>query len=429
MLIFPPSRLHIDHWLKQCVHFGFYAVGAVIFVFLLFYFIYPWTKEETVLKEMELTQKKGKELFSYEAIGSGALALYPRHALGWVSRLTDELSLVSYNSRPDIYTKEAKILLALKNGKEYQILASGETLYLKESEMGKGLLSSDTSSNLWIKPLLLDNGSVLIEAGREYAAAGEERGQFLLSQQGGSPARFTFAQQVFAKELKSARSFHQDLLIQSYGGREYASWRDKVVLEFTTNSRTYACFVSSGDYLLYQAGEWRVVPLDELHKDLPIARVKTISSKAVEIQAWDETGFSPVQVTIEMEKPPRLQLKPEAMPSGMRLRNGTQISCAFGKRRMIIRSGDWLLKTNTGWRNLRRSEEIDHCLHHRLKGELFIFDAIEKEQGRYVMKGHLFDETRTQVQNLSLPIDIDKTQNKASRKRKSIFSTKEQKAV
>jgi hypothetical protein len=55
-----------------------------------------------------------------------------------------------------------------------------------------------------------------------------------------------------------------------------------------------------------------------------------------------------------------------------------------------------------------------------LRGELFIFDSLEKEQGRMVMKGHLFDETRTVVQPLALPIDSEKPQGKSSRKRKPL---------
>ena len=101
-------------------------------------------------------------------------------------------------------------------------------------------------------------------------------------------------------------------------------------------------------------------------------------------------GFSPLQLNVEMDRQARLQLKPEAMPSKVRLRSASQVSCALGKRRVIIKQGDWLLKTQTGWRNLRRNEEIELYLNHRLKGELLIFDGIEQEQGRSVMKGNLF---------------------------------------
>jgi hypothetical protein len=433
VLIFSPTKLHIDRWLHKSTRIAACALGMLALALGLFFIAYPWNSRETDAANREMKQKNAGALFAYEAIGSGGLALHPRHALGWVSRLADELALIAYNSRPDIESKNAKMLLSLKNGKELLTLSNGRTLFLKEAQQGKGLSSSETATGLWVKPILLENGAVLIETGRKLVSkegkSGEEKGEFIVAPQGGIPARYNPTQQGFIKELKSGRSFPQDLLIQKYGGREYSPWREKAVFEMTRGSSSYACFVSSGDYLVYEEGEWRVVPFEELKKDQPIAHVKSISGKGLEIEAWDETGFYPLQVTIETEKPGRFQLKPDAMPSGIRIRSGTQVSCAFGKRRVILKQGDWLLKTTTGWRNLRRAEEIEQYLHHRIKGELLIFDSIEKEQGRLVMKGNIFDETRTQIQPFSLPIDGDKSPGKTTRKRKPISPNPERRAA
>ncbi len=425
MLILPSITIPVDRWLKQSTHLaaGFFSILGVALI--LFFIFDPLHKKETSLSG-GTSQKAGRFIFPYEAIGSGGLALHPRHALGWISRLADEVVLIAYNSRPDVESKDAKILISLKNGKEQLTLSNGRTIFLKESEQGKGLHSSEEATGLWAKPILLDNGAVLIEAGRKFVSqdghTGEEKGQFMIAGQRGVPSRHNSANQSFAKELKSGRGFSHDLLMQEYGGREYAAWREKGVIELSHSHSTYACFVSPGDYLLYDQGEWRVCSFEELKMDHPIAQVKAISGKTIEIEAWDETGLCPFQFKIEMEKQGLSQLKAEMMPSAIRLRSGTQVSCAFGKRHMILKQGDWLLKTSTGWRKLRRSEEIEHYLHHRLKGELLIFDGIAKEQGRIVMKGHLFDETRTHMQPLALPIEADKAQGKASRKRKPIFS-------
>jgi hypothetical protein len=416
--------MHVDRWLKQGTHLAAILLSCLGIVLLLLFIFYPLRGREGAIPG-GATQKTGRFIFPYEAIGSGGLALHPRHALGWVSRLADELVLITYNSRPDVESKDAEILISLKNGKEQLNLSNGQMIYLKESEQGKGLRSSEEAASLWAKPILLENGTVLIEAGRRLTSKngqmGEEKGQFIIAGQGGIPNRYNPASQLFAKELKSGRSFSHDLLIQKYGGREYDSWREKAVIELSHGNSSYACFVSPGDYLLYDEEEWRICSFEDLKTDRPIAHIKAISGEIMNIEAWDETGLFPLEFKIEMEKQDRFQIKPEMMPSAIRLRNGTQVSCTFGKRRVILKQGDWLLKTSTGWRNLRRTEEIEHYLHHRLKGELFIFDAIEKEQGRFIMKGHLFDENRTQMQPLTLPIEADKNPAKASRKRKPIF--------
>ncbi len=424
MLIIPPKRLHIDRWLKEGARIAAVSLCAVFLGLSLFYFVYRWNSNGFETQGSMSLHKGGKALFPYETIGSGALALHPRYAFGWVSRLAEELALIAYNSRPDIDPAQVKILVSLKNGKEQLTLPNGRSLYLKESEKGKGLLSSEVATALWIKPILLDNGAVLVEAGRKLVSKegkeGEEKGQFIISQQGGVPASYNPGKQEYVSQLKAARGFTHDLLIQKYGGREYSPWKDKSVLELSSGSSTYGFFVTPGDYMIYDEGEWRVAHREGLKNDCPIAYIRAISGKSIDIEMWDEMGFCPLQLNVEMDRQARLQLKAEAMPSKVRLRSGTQVSCALGKRRVIIRQGDWLLKTQTGWRNLRRNEEIELYLNHRLKGELLIFDGIEQEQGCPVMKGNLFDETRTQVTPFALPIDSDKSQGKTSRKRKPL---------
>lgn len=432
MLIFSSSTFQIDRLLEHSARLSMLALGILSFLLLSLFFFYPFSSKESLNREIEGGKKNGT-LFAYEAIGTGGLALHPRHALGWVSRLADELTLLAYNSRPDAISKEVKLLISLKHGKELLQLPNGKAFYLKENAQGKGLSLSNETTGLWIKPILLENGAVLMEARRKFILnedrESEEKGEFVLAPQGGVPAQYHPLQQPFIQELKQAHGFSQDLLIQKYGDREYASWRDKAILELTHGTETYACFLSSGDFLSYEEGEWRIKSLKELKSDQPVAHVKTASSRGVELEVWDETGFSPLIVKIEVEKPVRFQFKPELLPTKIRLRNTHAVSCAFGKRRIILKKGDWLLKTPTGWRNLRRAEEIERYLHHRLKGELFIFDTIEKEQGRQVMKGNLFDETRTQSQPISLTIESEKAPGKASRKRKPISANSERRAA
>ena len=47
-------------------------------------------------------------------------------------------------------------------------------------------------------------------------------------------------------------------------------------------------------------------------------------------------------------------------------------------------------------------------MQHKVKGELFIFDGIEKELNQILLKGHMFDEMRTQIQPISIPILTEK---------------------
>jgi hypothetical protein len=94
----------------------------------------------------------------------------------------------------------------------------------------------------------------------------------------------------------------------------------------------------------------------------------------------------------------------------------------LNKRRIILKEGDWLIRSAKGWRIIKKSEEVEDYINHKLRGDLFIFDKLEKEHGKLVVKGHLFDEMRTNKQTMSIPIVSEKKRDtKIQKKRKSRF--------
>ena len=108
------------------------------------------------------------------------------------------------------------------------------------------------------------------------------------------------------------------------------------------------------------------------------------------------------------------------------MRSSSQVAWTIGKRRFILKEGDWLLKVGRSWRNLKTEKDIEDCLSHRLKGELFIFDSIEKQQGKVFVKGHLFDEMRTHVTELKIPVATEGTSpGKGKKKSATAYKKKE----
>lgn len=412
MIILTALKFDIDRCLKWGVFLcGAGAVAVCGWVVSLFFYgagMSGTANESNVKKMAQIAY-----LYPLDAIGSGPLSLRPKIACGWISRIAEEFSIIAFNSRPDVLQKEAKILVAFQGGKEQTTIHNGKMLFLQERNEGKGLELSDASSSLWVKPILLDNGSVLVEAGRkliskEGTLIGEEKGEFIASLQKNVAFRQQENQIAPLSELKKGIYLGQDPLIAKYGGKEYAAWKDKIKLEFSADSRTYALFVSAGDLMQFKDREWRSVSNGGIDPELPLAQVLSASAKGVEMQGWDESGFFSVQVKIDGNKPSAPAFTHEHFPTSLRMRSSTQVSCILGKKRLIIKKGDWLLKTPSGWRNLRKVDEIEDCLFHRLKGELLIFDAIDKQQGKSVLMGYLFDSNRTQATLISLPIDIEK---------------------
>ncbi|MBS0653857.1 MAG: hypothetical protein JSR39_10095 [Verrucomicrobia bacterium] len=428
MIIAVYSKFNVDRLLKLGNLAFLIVIAAVVCIELGMLCFYPW-QSSVDSEELKMPSAFAQAPFPYEAIGSGALMLNPHQTWGWVSHLAKELLVIAHNSRPDATGSEAQILLGLKTEEAPKQMTSGKTLFLEKNEATGAFVFSEGPQPLWIKPILLENGRVLIEAGKKLgqldsAHGYEEKGQFVVPASA-SAARgkkySTLAQEAFAL-LKNAKCWGQDLLIQQYGGGEFGKWREKFKIEFAQGPASYVIFVATGDYLMWKEGRWQEAPLSELSTQQPVALVRTVSPRSVELTVWDETGFYPASVELAIEHAGRLNQKADAALTQPRLRTASQVSCMLGKKRVVLRQGDWMLRTGTGWRNLRRKEEIESCLHHRIKGELFIFDSLEKEQGRWVLKGSLFDEMRTQVQHVSVPIEMENKTGKSRKKRKIPFA-------
>lgn len=391
------------------------VASGLLLLWLGLWCFYPWAGAD--MEELDrgvIRVKRGS--FAYESIGSGALELNPRPAWGWMTHLVKELSVIAHNSRPDATGEEAKILLSLSAVKEPLAVASGKTLFVDAGESGPWTFSEATQS-MWIKPILLENGRVLIEAGRNVGIAKEERGQFVLPV-GGSQgkAKEQFLHSEALASLKKGHFFGKDVWIERYGGVEFASWKDRYKIELGREGATYVVYVMAGDYLIWNGTRWEKAERDQLTSGVPLAVVKVASAQGIELTVWDPSGFYPALIELIPEPALRLVAAGDLVPSQLKLRTTSQVSAVFGKKRMLLKSGDWVLKTPTGWHVLRRQDEVENYLYHHLKGELFIIDGLVKEHERWVLKATLFNEVRTQMQAVSIPIESERRPSKVKKK-------------
>ncbi len=352
---------------------------------------------------------------AYDAIGTNALALSSYRFSEFIPRLSRELVLLARNTRPDAYKSEPSVLLGLKSAKEERVVKSGELFYLKDNEKGwRTLLTfSPKPTGLTLKPLFTEKGGVSFEVAKE----GEhEKRQFSLAS---VLATGQVKQETpWMQSLKQAKCWGKDLLLQEYGGEEFRRMRDKQKVQLESAGSSYVSYVAQGDYLTWQEEKWKVVSLEEVKPDAPMAYVQSATPKGVEIVAWDETGFFRSQFKAEVQAAPKLALKAEQLFTSVRLRNNSQVTCVAGKRRLVLNQGDWLLKTASGWRHLKKWQQIEEYLQHRIRGELFIVDSIDKTQGKAMLQGNYFDEMRTQIAALSIPITSEQKPARSHTKRK-----------
>lgn len=407
------SSFKIDrlfHYANLCVGIG----GALIFTSLAcVYFLYPWGEMVNMEGNQScgsLSSSKGRCDEFYELIGSGAFSLNSGKLSPLFQHLRDEIILLGRNLRPDAASREVKMLIGLKTSKEEKEIINGSPLFLDVNTKGKDMFGalhfSQNKDSLQIKPVCLEGNAVIIEV------SGAEEGQFVVQEASLTSSGNKDKRDHYFKSLNQAKWWGNDILFQKYGGEEYKEMKDKQKLELADKNSSYVIFVSQDDYLLWDEGKWKVDSLGPNSSAAPLAHVKSISPKGMEIEAWDETGFYSHYVKLQRQNPAKMGERLESIFSSTRLRTSSQISCILGKRRIILKPGDWLLKNEKGWHNLKREDEIEDCLQHKLKGELFLFEAMEKDQGKIVIKGHIFDEMRTQIQPVAIPISIEKTKSK-----------------
>lgn len=367
-------------------------------------------------------------------IGSGALALHPKKQATLIPDLSRDLVFLAQTSRPDRKPAEGDLLIATRGSQDSLVIPLGQQVFLKREDRENGEILyhfSSLKTPLWIRPLSSRNGEIQMEVGcfsssKDNESFVEELTQVLM-QQSNSTISDKNNEPLYLSSLRSAKWWGNDTLLKKYGGQDYKSLSDKHKLEILSESGRQYYFFAVGDFLQWEDGFWTEVDFPMTNPSCPLAQIKTAQGNVLEIQVWDEKGFYPCNIKIDLQSPVKISHKNQLSSSTVRLRSATQVSCAFGKRRLILKEGDWLLKTAKSWRTLRRIKDIEDCIYHRLKGELFIFDRMEKLQGTLVMKGHLFDDMRTSMTPLSIPILSEEGGRPSSKKNTHNSSTQKKK--
>lgn len=168
--------------------------------------------------------------------------------------------------------------------------------------------------------------------------------------------------------------------------------------------------ISEGEWLIWKEGKWQKgMP----QKDAPIARIQSITAKMVIFEGWDIGGHT--RIGLGLTTIPPFKTRGEDLLSAIRIRSEKQISCMIEKQCMVLKTGDWILKTAGRWKILRKKEERDAFLNGKLFGELFIFEQISQKQGQKMIQGRLFNPGRTQVVSIEMAAQGRKSSYKSRR--------------
>lgn len=157
--------------------------------------------------------------------------------------------------------------------------------------------------------------------------------------------------------------------------------------------------LSPRDWLVFNGERW------EKKEDLPPGEIAPIAHieevrEVLYFGVWEgenyfQLAFAPLPL-------PPARLQPAELFSNLRIRSDQQVSCMLEKQWLVLRTGDWVCKREGKWKVLRKKEDREALQRGEIQGELFLFEQIETRQGQKVMRGTLFDVSRTHAVHVEI---------------------------
>lgn len=201
------------------------------------------------------------------------------------------------------------------------------------------------------------------------------------------------------KLLAEAKWIGSDLVRARYGkargGTERIEWG---------SAEEERAELGSSEWLVWQNGKWQKSSNDG---KAPIARLQTVQDKILVLEGWEADRY--VRIAVPAANIPPLKVKGEELFSSIRARSDKQISCMLEKQCLILKAGDWIVKTKGRWKILRKQEDRNAFLDGKWVGELIVFEGIELKQGQKMIQGRLFHPNRSQMASFEAPAQLRKS--------------------
>lgn len=382
-------------------------------------------EEEVSVAAVELAKPKAEEGLDYSKIGLGALTFHQEKTSFPLPDLKSEILLLGKNTRFDMSESDNTLLFGLKKSKELQTVAVGEKVYL--GYQSGNLQFANRVTPLWIEPSQMASGEVRANLNIELR---NQNAELVLAEQDMFSVKEAgrFENQGFERprteeytlaiaEMNRAKWWSPDRLYDSYGGNEYRECISRERLEFDLGIH----YVKKGDWLVWKEGVWSLAK-DEETKGSIIAMVHSVAPHKLEVTLWDPSGLDSELLCLSKQKAGALNFRIEEIFTRIKKRTAHRISCRIGNKSAILKKGDWILHTAYGWKVLKTWSELSQYLEYDARGELFIFDGIEKHEDKEFFVGSLFDDMRTQMQLIKLPINIKQKSERSPKKKNTISS-------
>ncbi len=386
MELLRPSQAKTEKWMWMGV--GACLASAAIFsLFWLSFLVFQKTQNSVSFQGTPLPK------VDFSRMGKGLLAISPQVTHVEFESLVQDLIVIGKDNRPDNIEK-FNVSLGLKCSGENKELKCGENVFL--SKKGTIYQFSEEKTGLRLIPVALKGSDVVMQIETDTGVS---------EQVALSPSALfqpSMEDEPYVHSLAKGRMWAPDLFLSQWGGEEYRELSSKSKLE--VDHRVH--FLNPGDILWWDGGAWQT-GFPEIPA-APLARLESASERELKLEVWDSTGYGYTSLSVPLAADSKTSFIPDKLITGIKPRAASEITCQLGKRRVIVKEGDWWVKMDRRWRPLRNADDLDAFLLHQIQGELFIFEKVENTKGKVILKGRCFDKMRTESQPLSLVVNIDK---------------------
>lgn len=412
----------------------------------LFFFYSPKNELPTFLPPIERTElPKSPFIVSEDQdLGEGPFALNWVPPQMQLPDLKSELQFFGQNGRPDEVKGKASFHLALKSSGECHSVRERERVYLVyqsnfgpidrtshrepitsaqrpiwgdvlASPKGNYVFSPDNQPTpLWLEICskgdravslcvnMLDEKGILVKSPEEHRFITLQAVDFPKSQIiGWELGKYRVDSTLLVRQ--KARWIGPDRFLEMHGGDDFAYAIDKQRIDFLDEESSYSCFLGPHDFLIWKNERWTNPQPDESTEGYPLLAVKKIEDKIMTLELWDPEGRSKILLSLirsrDLHNAPNLSQEFKFV--GAKTWAQFIVECRNGER-MTLKPYDWLVLTQDGWKKLDSPDLIDEFVEGELAGPLFILDKMTKQNGRQVLVGHLFNSSRTEVEEIEL---------------------------
>ena len=338
----------------------------------------------------------------------------------YVADLSREVALVGVNRRPDSDARQ--MMVFFPRTKQSSILSVREQIYFTYQGKGLSLSSIPTPLSATFTPSYEGvNVEVALAVGDSTEVLQSHLSQGSGKEVKNQAAKIDAPPLGALEALKNAENWGSDKLYETYGGDIYQQlgFQDRLLFK----GEEEIVFVDGEIYLIWNGSRWKQRKVGDQTQGWPLACVKSNGQGKIDIDIWGRQGIYHQNFSIGMEKASGSKVQIEQMLTRVRMRTASRISCKLGKKNTVIKKGDWLLHNDGNWKVVRGLDEIDKCLSMKVRGDLFVFDGVEKEKEESMITGHLFDVKRTSVERIVIPVNrSDKVQEFSGRSARRRYS-------